>query len=83
VNCEQRLRIEHMAAKINISKLMQEIEGFAQISNRRPQPKPPGLFLMQIRTYGYPRTLPTPRVNIRIEMPERPNKAHPVKITHL
>ncbi len=72
-----------MATRMNILKLMQEIHGFARITHRRPQPRPPGLFLMQIRAQGLPLALPKRKLNIAIQMQEPPDLPHPVKITHL
>jgi len=72
-----------MATRINILKLMQEIHGFARITHRRPQPRPPGLFLMEIRAHGPSAALPRRKLNIRIQMPELSDLPHPVKITHL
>ena len=72
-----------MATRMNILKLMQEIHGFARITHRRPQPRPPGLFLMQIRANGLPTALPKRKLNIVIQMQEPADIPHPVKINHL
>jgi hypothetical protein len=72
-----------MATRINILKLMQEIHGFARVTHRRPQPRPPGLFLMQIRAHGLPTTLPKRKLNIAVQMQEPSDLPHPVKINHL
>ena len=72
-----------MATRIKILKLMQEIHGFARITHRRPQPRPPGLFLMQLRSHGTPPVLPKRKLHIAIQMQELPDLPHPVKITHL
>ena len=72
-----------MAMRINILKLMQEIHGFARITHRRPQPRPPGLFLLQIRAHGAPSTLPKRKVNIPVQMEEPVDIPHPIKIHHL
>ena len=40
-----------MAMKINMLKLLTEFRGHAQVTNRRPTPRRPGLFLMQLREH--------------------------------
>jgi hypothetical protein len=72
-----------MATKIKMMKLLQEIRGMAQITNRRPQPKPPGLFLMQLRSHVMQATIPRRRLVIPVDLREPPDIPHPVKITHL
>jgi hypothetical protein len=72
-----------MAAKVRIMKLLQEIRGLAEITNRRPQPRQPGLFLIQLRSHVTHTTGARRRQTIAIEMLERPDIPHPVKITHL
>jgi len=72
-----------MATKIKMMKLLQEIRGLAQITNRRPQPKPPGLFLMQLRTHVLQASLPRRRLVIPIDLQDPPDIPNPVKITHL
>jgi hypothetical protein len=72
-----------MATRINILKLMQEIHGFARITHRRPQPRPPGLFLMEIRAHGSSGALPKRKLNIEVYAPEPSDLPHPVKINHI
>jgi len=73
-------QIERMATKVRLMKLLQEIRGYAQISQRRQQPKPPGLFLLQLRSH-----LNQParrrRLIVPIQMHENPDIPDPVKIT--
>ena len=73
-------QIERMATKVRLMKLLQEIRGYAQISQRRQQPKPPGLFLLQLRSH-----LNQParrrRLIVPIQMHENPDIPNPVKIT--
>jgi hypothetical protein len=64
-------------------KMLQEIRGFAQITNRRPQVKPPGLFLMQLRSQAHRNGLPRQKLIIPITLQDPPDIPHPVKITHL
>lgn len=72
-----------MAAKVKILKLLQELRGFADISNRHPQSRSPGFFLMQLRSHVAHTTLPRPRRSIAIDCQNLPDIPHPVKITHL
>src|SRR5215831_12926693 len=51
VNCAYARSIECMATKVRMIKLLQEIRGLAQISQRRPPAKAPGLFLLQLRSH--------------------------------
>jgi len=72
-----------MAAKVLMMKLVQEIRGFAEISNRRPQAKYPGLFIMQLRSHLTHTTLPRCKRSILVDAKDLPDGPHPVKITHL
>jgi hypothetical protein len=40
-----------MAMKMKMLRLLTEQCGYAQVTNRRPLPRPPGLFLMQLREH--------------------------------
>ena len=64
-------------------KMLQEIRGFAQITNRRPPTKSPGLFLMQLRSHLSRSALPRQKVIIPIDLQDPPDIPHPVKITHI
>src|SRR6266478_7850943 len=72
-----------MAAKVRIMKMLQEIRGLAEITHRRPQPRKPGLFLIQLRSHVTHTTGVRRRQTIAVDMLERPDIPHPVKITHL
>ena len=72
-----------MAARMKLMKLMQEFRGFADITNRHPQPKQPGLFLMQLRSHLLQTTSARRKRSITIEMLEQPDIPHPVQIQHL
>ena len=72
-----------MAAKVRIMKLLQEMRGFAEVTNRLPQPRQPGLFLMKLRTHFGQGALPSRKRVITIEMHDRPDIPDPVKITHV
>jgi len=72
-----------MAAKIRMLKLLQEIRGFADIANRRPPPRSPGLVLMQIRSHVIQATLPRRRLSVKMDVKDPPDIPHPVKINHV
>jgi hypothetical protein len=72
-----------MAAKIQMLKLLQEIRGFAEVSNRRPQSRSPGLWLTHIRTHMLQGVVPKRRLSIRIDPQERTDVPYRVKINHL
>jgi hypothetical protein len=72
-----------MATKIKLMKLLQEIRGLAQITQRRPQPKASGLFLVQLRSHLNQATPLRRRFVIPIQQHEPPDIPNPVKITHL
>jgi hypothetical protein len=71
-----------MAAKVKLMKFLQELRGLAEITARRPQPRAPGLFLIQLRSHLLDTTHPL-RKRISVDVQEQPDIPHPVKITHL
>jgi hypothetical protein len=72
-----------MAAKIRMLKLLQEIRGFADMANRRPPPRSPGLVLMQIRSHVIQATLPRRKLSVQMDVQDGPDISHPVKINHV
>ena len=72
-----------MAAKIKLMKLLQEIRGLAEITNRRPHPRFPGLFMIQLRSHVLNTTLSRRKRIIAIDIQGLSDIPHPVKITHL
>ena len=72
-----------MAAKVRMLKLLQEIRGFADIVNRCPPPRSPGVFVAQMRPHVLQAAMP--RRNLRVTTVERDSTdlPHPVKISHL
>lgn len=72
-----------MATRIKVMKLLQEMRGFAEISNRRPQSRSPGLYMLQMRSQVLRATLSKRRQTISIEMQNRPDIPDPVKIRHV
>jgi hypothetical protein len=71
-----------MATKVKIMKMLQEIRGLAQITNRRPPSKSPGLFLMQLRSHVSRTPVQKQKLVIPILLQDPPDIPHPVKITH-
>jgi hypothetical protein len=72
-----------MAAKMKLMKMLQEIRGFAEITQRLPQQRPPGLFIMQMRSHVLQTTVTRRRRTIAIQMLETPNIPDAVKIRHV
>jgi hypothetical protein len=64
-------------------KLLQEIRGFADIANRRPQPRSPGLMLAQFRSHVIQAALPKRKLSVRTDVQDRLDIPHPVKINHV
>ena len=73
-----------MANKAKLMKFLQEVRGHAQITNRRPAPRPSVLYLMQLRGRNAQATAPKRRlVVVTTETQEHANTPLPIKITHL
>ncbi len=72
-----------MAAKMRIMKLLQELRGLADVTHRRPAPRQPGLFLIQLRSHVHGIRQPVARKVIRVDMQDNLALPDPVKITHL
>ena len=63
-------------------KLLQEVRGFADLTNRRPLTRPPGPLLLQAHWLSRRRPGKDKRV-VRIQMDDFPDIPHPVKINHV
>ena len=83
VSCGHSLKKKLMAAKIRMLKLLQEIRGFADIANRRPPPRSPGLLLTQIRSHVIQATLPKRRLSVKMDVQDHLDLPRPVKINHV
>jgi len=70
-----------MATKVKMMKLLQEIRGMAQINQRRPLNKPPGLFLLQLRSHFHQTSAARRKWVVPIQMHEMADIPNPVKIT--
>ena len=69
-----------MATKMKLIKMLQEFKGLAQITNRRPAPRPPLLYLMQLRTQAAQAVTPRKRLTVEIEAVHAPMT---IKINHV
>ena len=69
-----------MATKMKLIKMLQEFNGLAQITNRRPAPRPPLLYLMQLRTQAAQAVTPRKRLTVEIEAVHAPMA---IKINHI
>jgi len=69
-----------MATKMKLIKMLQEFKGLAQITNRRPAPRPPMLYLMQLRTQAAHAVTPRKRLTVEIEAVHAPIA---IKINHV
>jgi len=72
-----------MAAKIKIMKMLQEIRGLADVTGRRPAPRQPGLFLIQLRSHVLENRPSRGRQIITVDVLDRFEIPHPVKIKHI
>jgi len=72
-----------MANRMNMLKLLQEVQGFAAFTRRRPPPRHTGALLLQLRSINF-RGSNGPRKRIlRISMQDPPDIPQPVKIVHI
>lgn len=71
-----------MATKMKLLKMLQEVQGLAQITNRRPAPRPPFLYLMQLRSQASPPAQPKRRLAVE-KGKETGLVPLPIKIHHV
>jgi hypothetical protein len=83
VTCTLICKKSCMATKINMMKMLQQARGMAQITNRRPQNRPPGPLMLEMRFSGSRTAAARRKRIIRIRMQNPLDIPHPVKITHL
>jgi len=69
-----------MATKMKTLKMLQESQGLAQITNRKPAPRPPLLYLMQLRSQSNQTITARRRLTIEAEAVRAPL---PIKINHV
>jgi hypothetical protein len=74
-----------MAKKLLLMKLLQEVRGHANVTNRRPTPATPMLYLMQLRrrnAYAHGRPQPPQRLAITAQWQNSGDAPAPIKIHH-
>jgi len=74
-----------MAKKVILMKLLQEIRGHANVTNRRPNPAAPMLYLMQLRrrnASAHGRPQPPQRLAITAQWQNPGEAPAPIKINH-
>ena len=62
--CDRFGRIRFMAAKLKMMKFLQEARALADITNRRPLPRSPMLYLIQLRSQVHEINLPKRRLPV-------------------
>ena len=72
-----------MAMKIKLMRLLQEVRGHAQITNRRPAPRPHTLYLMQLRERAAEIHSPKRRLAVTTDSNESAIHPLPIKIHHV
>ena len=72
-----------MATKMKLMRLLQEVRGHAQITNRRPAPRQTTLYLMQLRGRAAESQCPKRRLAVTTDSNESENNPLPIKIHHI
>jgi len=72
-----------MAIKMKLMRLLQEVRGHAQITNRRPSPRQPTLYLMQLRERSAQVQTPKRRLSVATDFKDSANTPLPIKINHV
>ena len=72
-----------MAKKFKLARFLQEIHGYAEVTNRRPSPPPPWIFLMQLRQQQAQFSSRPQARAIPTAWQEGPDVALPIRIHHL
>lgn len=72
-----------MAMKMKLMKLKQEIHGYAQVTNRRPAPRPAVLYLMALRERTARAITPRRRLSVAADPQAGASTPLPIKINHV
>jgi hypothetical protein len=72
-----------MAAKVKMLKLLNEMRGFPQVSNRCPQSRIPSQVLAQFKSPVIQAPPPRRRLSIATDQQDQVGIPHPVKINHV
>jgi hypothetical protein len=70
-----------MAAKHKLMKFLEEAREHAEFTNRRPTPRSPLLYLMQLRAPGHEVIIPKRRLVIPVDVTGNAELETPVKIS--
>jgi hypothetical protein len=81
MNCNTPAQEGTMANKASLIKMIETIRGYDTVTNRRPAPRPPVLYLMQLREQQQPQP-PTQRVAISTDWQNGSDVPLPIKIRH-
>jgi hypothetical protein len=71
-----------MATKVKLMTLLQQVRGYAEVTNRRPPPRPPMLYLMELREQTGNAQVPKRRLAVATDA-SSDNTPLPIKITHI
>ena len=80
MNCNTPAQEGTMANKASLMKMIETIRGYERVTNRRPAPRPPMLYLMQLREQQQPHA--PKRVAISTDFQNGPEVPLPIKIRH-
>lgn len=72
-----------MATRMNMMKLLQEVRGFAELTNRRLPARPLGPLLLELRSARSKTAYSRRRWTLTISILEPPDIPHPVPIKYL
>lgn len=72
-----------MATKMKLMTFLQQVRGYAEITNRRPTPRPAVIYLMELRSQAVSASVPKRRLAVQSGHNGLANIPLPVKITHL
>lgn len=72
-----------MAMKLKMLKLLTESRSHAEVTNRRPSPRPPGLFLIQLREHLTETTTQKRKLVVSAEGQATADRPLQIKIQHV
>ena len=72
-----------MATRVNMMKMLQQARGMAELTGPKPQPRPLGPLLLQVRAPKWKSIGARQKRIIRIDMQDPPDIPRPVAILHL
>ena len=72
-----------MATRMKMLKLLQEMRGFAHVTNRRPPSRQTAILALQLRSHLVSTTARRQKRVLTIDMQDLPDIPNPVRITYL